>query len=150
MSKKPHILYSILVYSITIAGSLWLIFIAITDFNQGVLEQKTVSNSTPFPPELIAASKLNAQGNKEAAAGILTAFIEESPNNYEGRLMLSELYFEDCLKDTLNCDLALWNLTFLIKKFPQKKQPYLYRADVYYKLGDSISAQRDLAEQLTK
>jgi len=149
LNKKIHILYSILVYSITIVGSCWLIFIAITDFNQEVVNNKT-TNKRVFPSELITASKLKAKGNTEAATALLTAFVEDKPNNYEGRLMLSELYFEECLKDTLNCDLALWNLTFLIKKFPHKKQPYLYRSDIYYKLGDTISAQRDLSTQFIK
>lgn len=143
MAKKPNILYVTLIYTVTIVGSCWLIYLSINDFNRGILEQKKYS-SNKLPVELLEASKLKAMGNVGAAEQVLNAFIVENPDSYEGRLMLSELYYENCIKDTIHCDLALWNLTFLIEKFPQKNQPLIYRSDVYYKLGDTLSAERDL------
>lgn len=95
----------------------------------------------------MAASKLKAEGNDEAAEVLLKEYLVEHPKSFEGRMMLAELYFEDCMKDTLNCELALWNLTYMIEKYPKRQQPYIYRSDVYLKLGDSISAKADIDHQ---
>lgn len=148
MTKKSHILYRILTYSVTIIGSLWLFYVIIGGFNETLLKNKKNNQLATIAPELIAAANLKIAGNIEEAEFLLNSFVQENPQNYDGRLMLSEIYFETCMKDTLNCDLALWNLTYLIEKFPAKDLPYLYRSDVYYKLGDSIAAERDIADRL--
>ena len=119
MEKKPHIIFSILKYSIFFFGIFWIMYSLSIDLKEDREEyeqQNIVRQSTP----IMDGALLYKRGEIDKAAKLFDQLLKLDPNDYKSRMMLAEIFHEQCIrKDTL-CEHALLQLTLLIRKFPKK------------------------------
>ncbi len=102
-------------------------------------QQSIVRNSTP----IMDGALLYKSGEVDKAAKLFDQLLKLDPNDYESRMMLAEIFHEQCIrKDTL-CEHALLQLTLLIRKFPEELRPLELRSKLYLKLNDTISSRND-------
>lgn len=103
-------------------------------------QQTVISSSTP----IIDGAILYKSGELDKAAKVFDQILKSDPNNYETRMMLAEIYHEQCIKSDTLCENALLQLTLLIRKFPDKIRPLELRSKLYLKLNDTISSRNDV------
>ena len=143
MEKKPNIIFSILKYSIFFFGVFWIMYSLTIDLKEDREEyeqQNIVRHSTP----IMDGALLYEKGEIDKAAKLFEQLLKLDPNDYNSRMMLAEIFHEQCIrKDTL-CEHALLQLTLLIRKFPKKLRPLELRSKLYLKLNDTISSRNDV------
>ena len=143
MEKKPNIIFSILKYSIFFFGVFWIMYSLTIDLKEDREEyeqQNIVRHSTP----IMDGALLYEKGEIDKAAQLFEQLLKLDPNDYRSRMMLAEIFHEQCIrKDTL-CEHALLQLTLLIRKFPKKIRPLELRSKLYLKLNDTISSRNDV------
>lgn len=105
-----------------------------------VYEQKTSHKSSP----LSEGALLYQSGDVDQAAKVFDQLLKVDPNNYDSRVMLAEIYHEQCIKEDTNCEQAMWQLDYLIEKFPRKIKPLEMRSKLFLKLNDTISSRNDV------
>lgn len=103
-------------------------------------QQSTNRSSAP----IVDGALLYKRGELDKAAKLFDQLLKLDPNDYKSRMMLAEIFHEQCIrKDTL-CEHALLQLTLLIRKFPEKLRPLELRSKLYLKLNDTISSRNDV------
>ena len=103
-------------------------------------QQSNLRSSTP----IMDGALLYEKGEIDKAAKLFEQLLKLDPNDYNSRMMLAEIFHEQCIrKDTL-CEHALLQLTLLIRKFPEKLRPLELRSKLYLKLNDTISSRNDV------
>ena len=103
-------------------------------------QQSNLRNSTP----IMDGALLYEKGEIDKAAKLFEQLLKLDPNDYKTRMILAEIFHEQCIrKDTL-CEHALLQLTLLIRKFPKKIKPLELRSKLFLKLNDTISSRNDV------
>ena len=103
-------------------------------------QQNIVRNSTP----IMDAALLYKNGEVDKAAKFFDQLLKLDPNDYESRMMLAEIFHEQCIrKDTLS-EYARFQLDFLIRKFPKKIRPLELRSTLFLELNDTIASRNDV------
>ena len=103
-------------------------------------QQSNLRNSTP----IMDGALLYEKGEIDKAAKLFEQLLKLDPNDYKSRMILAEIFHEQCIrKDTL-CEHALLQLTLLIRKFPEELRPLELRSKLYLKLNDTISSRNDV------
>jgi hypothetical protein len=102
-------------------------------------QQNIVRNSTP----IMDAALLYKNGEVDKAAKFFDQLLKLDPNDYESRMMLAEIFHEQCIKNDTLCEHALLQLTLLVRKFPKKIRPLELRSKLFLKLNDTISSRND-------
>lgn len=143
MEKKPNIIYPILKYSIFFFGVLWVMYSLTIDLKQDREEYDERNNVIAYSP-ISEGALLYKNGELDKAAKHFDQLLKLDPNNYENRMMLAEIYHEQCIKNDTLCEHALMQLTLLIRKFPTKILPLELRSKLYLKLNDTISSRDDV------
>jgi tetratricopeptide (TPR) repeat protein len=143
LEKKPHIIFSLVKYSIFFFGVFWIMYSLTIDLKQDREEyeqQSNLRNSTP----IMDGALLYEKGEIDKAAKLFEQLLKLDPNDYKTRMILAEIFHEQCIrKDTL-CEHALLQLTLLIRKFPKKIKPLELRSKLFLKLNDTISSRNDV------
>jgi tetratricopeptide (TPR) repeat protein len=143
LEKKPHIIFSLVKYSIFFFGVFWIMYSLTIDLKQDREEyeqQSNLRNSTP----IMDGALLYEKGEIDKAAKLFEQLLKLDPNDYKTRMILAEIFHEQCIrKDTL-CEHALLQLTLLIRKFPKKLRPLELRSKLFLKLNDTISSRNDV------
>jgi tetratricopeptide (TPR) repeat protein len=143
LKKKPHIIFSILKYSIFLFGVLWIMYSLTMDLKKDREEyqqQSIARSSTPSDDGAL----LYKRGELDKAAKLFDQLLKLDPNDYKSRMMLAEIFHEQCIrKDTL-CEYARFQLDFLIRKFPKKIRPLELRSTLFLKLNDTIASRNDV------
>jgi len=103
-------------------------------------QQPEISSTTPALNGVL----LYENGELDKAAKVFDQILKLDPNNYESRMMLAEIFHEQCIKSDTLCENALLQLTLLIRKFPNKIRPLELRSKLYLKLNDTISSRNDV------
>ena len=104
---------------------------------------KNKITSIPYTP-INKAAMLYQNGELDKAAKLFDQLLKADPNNYETRMMLAEIFHEQCIKNDTLCENALLQLCLLIRKFPKKVRPLELRSKLYLKLNDTISSRNDV------
>ena len=102
-------------------------------------QQSIVRNSTP----IMDGALLYKSGEVDKAAKLFDQLLKLDPNDYESRMMLAEIFHEQCIKNDTLCEHALLQLTLLVRKFPKKIRPLELRSKLFLKLNDTISSRND-------
>ena len=89
------------------------------------------------------AAEFYKRGEIDNAAKLLDQLLKMDPNDYKSRMLLAEIFHEQCVKNDTLCEHALLQLTLLIRKFPKKIRPLELRSTLYLKLNDTISSRND-------
>tara|TARA_B110000305_G_scaffold119542_1_gene134228 strand:+ start:242 stop:646 length:405 start_codon:yes stop_codon:yes gene_type:complete len=102
-------------------------------------QQSIIRNTTP----IMEAAQLYKKGEIDIAEKLLNQLLKMDPNDYNSRMLLAEIFHEQCIrKDTL-CEHAELQLTLLIRKFPKKLRPLELRSKLFLKLNDTIASRND-------
>ena len=147
LEKKPNIIFPILKYSIFFFGILWLMYSLTIDLKKDREEYEQQQAGTPSTP-IMNGAILYENGELDQAAKLFDQILKSDPNNFESRMMLAEIYHEQCIKSDTLCEHAMLQLTLLIKKFPKQIRPLQLRSKLYLKLNDTISSRNDAAKIL--
>ncbi len=148
MKGSGKIIWPLISVAIIVTGVLWIFSLMMQDYRKGdeMVEEK-MKEVTIFENLKIAAT-YKQKGNQEKAIDMFSAILKLDPENYDGRMMLAETYYETCIeKDTL-CDEALWQLNILVEKFPTMAEPYELRSEILFLMNDTVAGQRDKAKAI--
>jgi len=99
-----------------------------------------IRNANP----IIDAAQLYKKGEINNAEKLLDQLLKIDPNDYNSRMLLAEIFHEQCIKNDTLCEHALLQLTLLIRKFPEKPKPLELRSKLFLKLNDTISSRNDV------
>ena len=102
-------------------------------------KKSIIRNATP----IMDAAEFYKRGEIDNAAKLLDQLLKMDPNDYKSRMLLAEIFHEQCVKNDTLCEHALLQLTLLIRKFPKKIRPLELRSTLYLKLNDTISSRND-------
>ena len=102
-------------------------------------KQSIIRNATP----IMEAAELYKKGEIDNAEKLLDQLLKMDPNDYKSRMLLAEIFHEQCIKNDTLCEHALLQLTLLIRKFPKKIRPLELRSRLFLKLNDTISSRND-------
>lgn len=102
-------------------------------------KQSIFRNATP----IMEAAELYKKGEIDNAEKLLDQLLKVDPNDYKSRMLLAEIFHEQCIKNDTLCEHALLQLTLLIRKFPKKIRPLELRSTLFLKLNDTISSRND-------
>jgi len=102
-------------------------------------KQSIIRNATP----IMEAAELYKKGEIDNAEKLLDQLLKMDPNDYKSRMLLAEIFHEQCIKNDTLCEHALLQLTLLIRKFPKKIRPLELRSTLFLKLNDTISSRND-------
>ena len=98
-----------------------------------------IRNSTP----IMDAAEFYKRGEIDNAEKLLDQLLKIDPNDYKSRMLLAEIFHDQCIKNDTLCEHALLQLTLLIRKFPKKIRPLELRSTLFLKLNDTISSRND-------
>ena len=87
---------------------------------------------------------LYQNGEVDKASQLFDQIVNNDPSNYKTRILLAEIYHEQCIEKDTNCEQALWQLDYLIEHFPTEIRPLEMRSKIFLKLKDTISARNDV------
>ena len=93
---------------------------------------------------IMDAAQLYKKGEIDNAEKLLDQLLKMDPNDYNSRMLLAEIFHEQCIKNDTLCEHALLQLTLLIRKFPKKLRPLELRSKLFLKLNDTISSRNDV------
>ena len=102
-------------------------------------KQSIIRNATP----IMEAAELYKKGEIDNAEKLLDQLLKMDHNDYKSRMLLAEIFHEQCIKNDTLCEHALLQLTLLIRKFPKKIRPLELRSRLFLKLNDTISSRND-------
>ena len=102
-------------------------------------KQSIIRNATP----IMEAAELYKKGEIDNEEKLLDQLLKMDPNDYKSRMLLAEIFHEQCIKNDTLCEHALLQLTLLIRKFPKKIRPLELRSRLFLKLNDTISSRND-------
>ena len=102
-------------------------------------KKSIIRNATP----IMDAAEFYNRGEIDNAAKLLDQLLKMDPNDYKSRMLLAEIFHEQCVKNDTLCEHALLQLTLLIRKFPKKIRPLELRSTLFLKLNDTISSRND-------
>ena len=103
-------------------------------------QESIIRNTAP----VMNAAQLYKKGEIDNAEKLLDQLLKMDPNDYNSRMLLAEIFHEQCIKNDTLCEHALLQLTLLIRKFPKKIRPLELRSTLFLKLNDTISSRNDV------
>ena len=103
-------------------------------------QQSIIRNATP----IMEAAQLYKKGEIDNAEKLLDQLLKIGPNDYNSRMLLTEIFHEQCIKNDTLCEYARFQLDFLITKFPKKIRPLELRSTLFLKLNDTIASRNDV------
>mgnify|MGYP003976828819 FL=1 len=106
-------------------------------------EEYARDSATRNTNPIMDAAQLYKKGEINNAEKLLDQLLKMDPNDYNSRMLLAEIFHEQCIKNDTLCEHALLQLTLLIRKFPKKLRPLELRSKLFLKLNDTISSRND-------
>ena len=106
-------------------------------------EEYTKKSIIRNPTPIMDAAEFYKRGEIDNAEKLLDQLLKMDPNDYNSRMLLAEIFHEQCIKNDTLCEHALLQLTLLIRKFPKKIRPLELRSRLFLKLNDTISSRND-------
>ena len=103
-------------------------------------KESIIRNTAP----VMNAVQLYKNGEIDKAEKLLDQLLKMDPNDYNSRMLLAEIFHDQCIKNDTLCEHALLQLTLLIRKFPKKIRPLQLRSTLFLKLNDTISSRNDV------
>ena len=103
-------------------------------------KESIIRNTAP----VMNAAELYKKGEIDNAEKLLDQLLKMDPNDYNSRMLLAEIFHDQCIKNDTLCEHALLQLTLLIRKFPKKIRPLELRSTLFLKLNDTISSRNDV------
>jgi len=143
LKEKTNIIFPIIKYTIFFGGVLWMMYSLTLDLKEDRKSFSTKSNSIEYSP-ISKGILLYKNGELDKASELFDQIVKADPSKYDNRLMLAEIYHDQCILKDTNCELALWQLDFLIEKFPTKIRPLEMRSKIFLKLKDTVSSRNDV------
>lgn len=83
------------------------------------------------------------RGNSIKAIDMLDQIVKKHPDNFDAQMILTETLSKECTENDTLCDVALWQLSLFIEKYPKSVSGYELRQNVLLHLGDSTGASND-------
>ena len=79
-------------------------------------QQSIIRNATP----IMEAAQLYKKGEIDNAEKLLDQLLKIGPNDYNSRMLLTEIFHEQCIKNDTLCEYARFQLDFFNNKISKK------------------------------
>lgn len=117
------------------SGLLWYMQMHFKDYAVHQELEKRESSAVVLNQDALEVHGLLENGSDQAAIDKLIKMVEEAPDDLDLKLKLTQVFCNQCVLDTVNCENAMWQINSILKSNPNQKDALLLKEQISSFIG---------------